>query len=108
MFIDYEVRCLQQQEREVLSHFAFGAIIALIGFILFFLLFITQAEASRMKGHARYYPTPIGTTCADVRQKRAQYGFTSIAQARAYAAVHGILVTASQERQILACLRGSV
>jgi hypothetical protein len=66
--------------------------------------FITAAHASKMRG-AHYYATPAGTTCNDVKQKQREYGFTSVAQAKAYAAAQGILVTAQQERQILSCLR---
>lgn len=67
------------------------------------LVFITgDALASKMRT-ARYYATPPNATCDTVRQYAAQFG--TIQNARAYAAVNGILITPTQTRQIHACLR---
>lgn len=101
----YRTHATREYEREfeyIIGKYLWGMFVAAVGVAAVMLIFASCAQAR----HAKYYPTPAGATCADVRQKQAQYGFTSIVQAKAFAASQGILVTASQERQILSCLRG--
>jgi len=93
------------EEEKYLRGFArilWGIMIATIGIAAVMLIcFSSHAHARK----AKYYPTPSGTTCADVKQKQREYGFTSVAQAKAFAGAQGIIVTPTQERQILSCLK---
>jgi hypothetical protein len=103
---NYEVRRYELIMLNKIAQILWVVLVAGIGVAVIMVIIASAAEASKMRGKPRYYQTPAGTTCADVRQKQQQYGFTSVAQAKAYAAANGILVTPSQERQILSCLRG--
>ena len=116
MFLDPEAKRLheeivRQHETSISDHIGrvlWFLLVATLGFVAVFVV-MYSANASTMKRHGapRYYKTPMGTTCADVKQKQREYGFTSVAQARAFASANGILVTPTQERQILSCLRNS-
>ena len=68
--------------RYSVARILWGVMIASIGVFAVILICASCAHARK----AKYYPTPSGTTCADVKQKQVQYGFTSVAQAKAYAA----------------------
>jgi hypothetical protein len=101
-----EIRRHEQIMLNKIARILWGALVAGIGVAFIVVIYASAAEASKMRGKPRYYPTPAGMTCADVKQKQREYGFTSVGQAKAYAAANGILVTPTQERQILSCLRG--